>query len=91
MITIRVKDRLEKLKQDDYTVVHVLYPEGIKMDEWDWIRIYTSKHKGCIDKMIYSLDVKDIDKIPKDILEIKYDREDTWFIGLDLSLDLIIK
>lgn len=90
MKIIKVKDRLDKLKQDNYRVIHILYPEGVQMDKYDWIRIYESKHKGCIDRMIYSLDVKDIDRLPQHILEIEYDREDLWFIGTELSLDLVI-
>lgn len=87
---MRVKERLDYLK-DNYIVIHKIYPQGIKMEESDWIRIYKSKSSGCIDEMIYSLDVKDIDSIPNDILELEFDKEETWFVGGDLSLDLIIE
>ena len=86
-----IKDRLEQLKQDKFMVIHKIYPEGIQLQEFDWIRIYKSKNRGCIDDMIYSLDVRDINSIPNDILLMDYDEENCWMIGGYLSLDLIIE
>jgi len=84
-----VKDRLEKLKNDNYMIYHKALKDT-KMLEDDWIRIYKSKNHGCIDEGIYSCDVKDIDKIPDNIMNMEYDHEDSWVIGGDLSLDLVI-
>ena len=85
-----VRERLNKLKNDSYMVIHKLFPKGVELLPSDWIRIYKSKNYSCIDEAIYTLNVKDIDSIPESILDIEFDEEITWFLGGDLSLDLTI-
>jgi hypothetical protein len=87
---MKVKDRIKKLKQDNFNIIHKIYPEGVKMEEFDWIRIYKSKSHGSIDEMIHSLEVKEIDSIPNEILELEFDKEDSWIVGGFLSLDLVL-
>jgi len=49
-----------------------------------------SKSHGSIDEMIHSLEVKEIDSIPNEILELEFDKEDSWIVGGFLSLDLVL-
>lgn len=88
---MKVRYRLDQLKQDNYIIKHKIYPEGIKMADSDWIRIYKSKGNGCIDQFVYATDLKFIDNIPEEILDIEYDYEDRWMLGGYLSLDMVIK
>jgi hypothetical protein len=86
-----IKEMLKIVEDNNHMINHKIYPEGVKMQPSDWIRIYKSKHHGCIDKGIYSCDYKDRDKIPQEFLDLELDHVDSWFIGGDLSLDFIIK
>lgn len=88
---MKVRDRLQQLKKDNYIIKHKLFPEGINLEEYDWLRVYKSKGNGCIDEMIYGIDVKDIDDVPEDILNIEYDNEGSYFIGGTLTLDMVLK
>jgi hypothetical protein len=61
------------------------------MEDNDWIRVYKSQGNGCIDQFVYANNLKFIDSIPEDILDMDYDYEDSWMLGGYLSLDMVIK
>jgi hypothetical protein len=88
---MRVKDRLEKLKQDNYMINHKALGDNAEMFDNDWIRIYKSYDGDCIDEMIYAVDVKDMEEIPESVLNMEYDYEGIWLIGGVLTLDMVVK
>lgn len=88
---MKVRYRLDQLKQDNYIIYHKALGNNALMEDSDWIRIYKSKGNGCIDQFVYATDIKFIDSIPEEILDMEYDYEDSWMLGGYLSLDMVIR
>lgn len=95
---MKVKDRINKLKEDNFKVINEFYPEGIIMNQnEDCIKICEVKRYNFnINEVINnyysttSIDLKYIDDLPNKILDIDYDEEKIHVGVIGLSLELII-
>ena len=86
---MNIRDGLNKVIKDGMTY-HKIMNEPINLLDDDWIRIYKGK-SSMVNDLIFSCDYKDTDKIPKEILDMKYDTQANWFVGGNLSVDFIIE
>jgi hypothetical protein len=81
-----IQERIIQLKKDNMFIYTKALGNNTELFPNDWICIWNGRRGDG--KLVYSLDVKDMDTIPDEIMQREFDFEEGWFIGSEVSLDL---